>query len=303
MARWGRGWEVGIRKAIYQHERALRIADELALATRPLAPAPAIDNPENTNRRTIMNREHISTAEVVGRLGQAPELKYTADQTPYVQLSVATSEGPFTDKSGTIREKTEWHRAVAWGELAERIAKTFEKGSAIALTGSMRINSFEKDGVKNRTTDLHVESADKAPDNARSKNEVRLVGVVREAPRPKQLENGSMTVLSVATTTHANGKEREDWHSVTVWGRAAEAAAREIAAGDTIAINGTLRHRSVGDEGRRLSAVECGRFQVLERTQERGQDKAASLPPPAADGPEKGRPRTRARAKGVERGM
>jgi single stranded DNA-binding protein len=257
-----------------------------------------------------MNREHISSAEVVGRLGQAPELKYTADQTPYVQLSVATSEGTFTDKTGTIREKTEWHRAVAWGELAERIARDFEKGSAIALTGSMRINTFEKDGLKHRTTDLHVETADKAPDNARSKNEVRLVGVVREDPRPKQLEKGAMTVLSVATTTLANGKEREDWHSVTVWGRAAEAAAREVAAGDTIAINGVLRHRAVGDEGqqRRLSGVECSKFQVLERSKDRAQEQSPGvkkdIPEPApGDGAPNPRVRSRSRGKGVERGM
>src|SRR5689334_18243270 len=115
MSGWGRGWEVGVGKAIQQNERALRLADELARAAGAFARAALpIDHPETTNRRTNMNREHISTAEIVGRLGQAPELKYTADQAPYVQLSVATSEGTFTDKSGTIREKTEWHRAVAW---------------------------------------------------------------------------------------------------------------------------------------------------------------------------------------------
>jgi single-stranded DNA-binding protein len=56
---------------------------------------------------------------------------------------------------------------------------------------------------------------------------------------------------------------------VTLWGKTAEAA-REIKAGDTIAVNGSLRHRTIGDEGkeRKLSAIECQKFQVLERAHE-----------------------------------
>ena len=81
-----------------------------------------------------MNRQHISTAELVGRLGQDPELRYTDQKVPYTQLSVATSER-YTDGGGEIREKTEWHRAVAWGEVAESIARDFKKGDAVALSG------------------------------------------------------------------------------------------------------------------------------------------------------------------------
>jgi single-stranded DNA-binding protein len=120
-----------------------------------------------------------------------------------------------------------------------------------------------------------------------------------------------MTVLSIATTTMANGKEREDWHSVTLWGKTAEAA-RDIKAGDSISVNGSIRHRSVpGPEGqeRKLSAIDCRQFQVLERAVDRGQqpavapakdqDRAPAMPPPA----EPTRARGRQRGKGVERGM
>ena len=48
------------------------------------------------------NREHVNTAEIVGRLGQEPELKHTEDGTPYVKLSIATSER-FTDRGGGNR--------------------------------------------------------------------------------------------------------------------------------------------------------------------------------------------------------
>ena len=224
-----------------------------------------------------MNRENISSVDLVGRLGQKPELSHLADGTPYMQLSLATSERD-TDRSGEIRERTEWHRAVAWGPVAEQLStKGFDKGDSVALSGALRINSYEKDGVQNRVTEVHVTEAQKNLENLPSKNETRLVGVVREEPRTKQLENGTpLTTLSVATKTLSNGKEREDWHSITLWGKTGEAAAREINAGDTLAINGPLRHRSVpGENGqeRKLSAIEASRFQVLERVQERAQER------------------------------
>ena len=53
-----------------------------------------------------------------------------------------------------------------------------------------------------------------------------------------------MTTISLATTTTTNGKSRDDWHSVTAWGNTG-VAAREIKAGDTIEVNGAIRHRMV----------------------------------------------------------
>jgi single-strand DNA-binding protein len=216
------------------------------------------------------SREHVNTVELVGRLGQAPELKRTEDDTPYVRLSIATSER-FTDKGGEIRERTEWHNGVAWGKPAEEIAQQLQKGASVALSGALRINSYEKDGVKNRVTEINVAEARKNVDNAPSKNETRLVGVVREEPKAREVGEGrSLTVVSLATKSVVNGREREDWHIVNLWGKNAEAA-RDLKAGDTIAINGSLRHRSVGEEGhtRKLSSIECQKFQVLERAHER----------------------------------
>ncbi len=218
-----------------------------------------------------MNREHVNTAEIVGRLGQDPDLKRTEDGTAYVKLSIATSER-FTDRGGSIHEKTEWHNGIAWGKTAEDVAAEFKKGESVALSGSLRINSYEKDGVKNRVTEITVDQARKNLDNAPSKCETRLVGVVREEPKVLDLGEGKqLTVVSVATKSVVNGREREDWHSVNLWGKTADAA-RDIKPGDTIAVNGSLRHRSIpGEEGqqRKLSAIECQKFQVLERAQER----------------------------------
>jgi single-strand DNA-binding protein len=255
-----------------------------------------------------MNREHISNALLVGRLGQKPELDETKEGVKFARLNIATSER-YTDRGGSIREATQWTRAIAWGAEAEKIAATFDKGNAVSLTGSLRVNSYEKDGAKNRVLELHVDSAAPSSDPSVSRNEAQLLGVVRGI-EPKTIEGGtSLTVVSLATTTKQNGKDREDWHNVTMWGKTGEAGAKEIGVGDTISVNGSVRHKSIeGPEGveRRLSAVDCRQFQVLERTQERKQEAPARAQSPdrtADQAPSPARSRSRQRGKSLDRGM
>ena len=238
---------------------------------------------------------------------KTPTFATPTRQVPYTQLSVATSER-YTTGGGEIREKTEWHRAVAWGEVAESIASDFKKGDALRALGCPAHQQLREGRHQASHHRAATSSAPtRAPTRSCSKNEARIVGVVREDAKARTLDSGTaMTLLSVATTTVVNGKDREDWHSITLWGKTAEAA-RDIKAGDTIAINGSLRHRTVGDDGqeRKLSAIDCRQFEVLERSQQkaqgglpRGRDRAAA--PDAGDKP---RARQRSRSKGVERDM
>ena len=64
---------------------------------------------------------------LIGRLGQDPELKYTPGGAAVCNFSIATSES-WTDKSGQKQEKTEWHRIVVWGKLAELCNQYLGKG-------------------------------------------------------------------------------------------------------------------------------------------------------------------------------
>jgi single-stranded DNA-binding protein len=254
-----------------------------------------------------MNREHISTASLVGRLGQKPELGETSEGVKFARLNIATSER-YTDRSGTIREDTQWTRAVAWGDLAEKVAADFDKGNGVSLTGSLRVNSYEKDGAKNRVLELHIDSAAPAIENFTSMNEAQLLGTVRSVEQKTLQSGATLTAVSVATTTMQNGKQRDDWHSVTMWGKTGELALKEITVGDTISVNGSVRHKAIpGPEGveRRLSGIDCRQFQVLERSQERQQapentkapEREQGAPPPPA------RSRGRQRGKSVERDM
>jgi len=133
-----------------------------------------------------------------------------------------------------------------------------------------------------------------------------LLGVVRNIEQ-KTVPNGPLTIVSLATTTLQNGKDREDWHSVTLWGKIAAAAAKEICVGDTVCVNGSIQHRNVeGSEGveRRLSSVQGDRFQVLDRTRERRrQISAASEAVAQEDDLPATPPRGHQRGGGVEPGM
>ncbi len=91
---------------------------------------------------------------LLGRLGQDPELKYTPGGSPVCNFSLATTES-WTDKAGAKQEKTEWHRVVVWGKLAELCNQYLAKGRQAFLEGRLQTRSWDdKDGHKRYTTEI-----------------------------------------------------------------------------------------------------------------------------------------------------
>lgn len=91
---------------------------------------------------------------ILGRLGQDPELKYTPSGAAVCNFSLATSES-WTDKAGQKQEKTEWHRIVVWGKLAELCNQYLAKGRQAFVEGKMQTRSWDdKDGQKKYTTEI-----------------------------------------------------------------------------------------------------------------------------------------------------
>lgn len=94
----------------------------------------------------------INHVTLLGNIGKDPELKYTQQGTAVARISLATNER-FKDKD-EWKERTEWHNVILWARLAE-IAKEFlKKGSKIAIEGSLRTRSWDKDGVKHYMTEV-----------------------------------------------------------------------------------------------------------------------------------------------------
>ena len=84
---------------------------------------------------------------LVGNLGQDPEIRYTPDGRPIANFSIATSETWKDKNSGERREKTEWHRIVAWRRLGEICGEYLHKGSQIYVEGRLRTRADLREAV------------------------------------------------------------------------------------------------------------------------------------------------------------
>lgn len=108
---------------------------------------------------------------IIGRLGQDPDVRYTQSNTAVANMSIATSER-YKDKSGEWKEKTEWHKVVAWGRTAEICQEYLKKGSQVYIEGPIQTRQWEdKDGQTRYTTEikaLQMTMLDSKSDNSGS---------------------------------------------------------------------------------------------------------------------------------------
>ena len=92
---------------------------------------------------------------LVGNLGQKPEMRYTATQSAVANLSVATTESWKDRETGEMRDKTEWHKVVYFGKLAEIVEKYLDKGSKVYVEGKLQTRKWQdKSGADRWTTEI-----------------------------------------------------------------------------------------------------------------------------------------------------
>ena len=91
----------------------------------------------------------INKVIIVGNLGGDPEISYMPSGGAVTNISVATSSSWKDKQSGDIQEKTEWHRIVLYGKLAQISAEYLKKGSKVYIEGSIRSDKWQdKSGVE-----------------------------------------------------------------------------------------------------------------------------------------------------------
>lgn len=94
---------------------------------------------------------------LVGNLGRDPEVRYIKDGTAVANLRLATSE-TWNDQNGQKQERTEWHRIVAWGKLAEIAKEYMSKGRQIYVEGKLQTRSWDdREGNKRYTTEVKAD--------------------------------------------------------------------------------------------------------------------------------------------------
>jgi single-strand DNA-binding protein len=95
---------------------------------------------------------------LVGNLGRDAELRYTPAGAAVATINMATTE-TWNDKSGQKQEKTEWHRVVLWGKVAESLAEYLKKGKQVYVEGRLQTRQWDdKDGNKRYTTEIRSDS-------------------------------------------------------------------------------------------------------------------------------------------------
>jgi single-strand DNA-binding protein len=100
--------------------------------------------------------EDLNRAMLIGRLGRDPEIRYTQDGRAVANFTLATSLKWRDKQSGDMKERTEWHRIVAFGKLGEICGEYLSKGKQVFIEGRLRTRSWEKDGVTRYTTEIEA---------------------------------------------------------------------------------------------------------------------------------------------------
>ncbi|MGB7309890.1 MAG: single-stranded DNA-binding protein [Candidatus Acidiferrales bacterium] len=97
----------------------------------------------------------VNKAILVGRLGRDPETRYTSGGQAVANFTLATDE-TFKDRSGERQKRTEWHRIVLWGKLAEITQQYLKKGMLVYIEGRIQTRQWEdkRDGQKRTTTEI-----------------------------------------------------------------------------------------------------------------------------------------------------
>jgi single-strand DNA-binding protein len=123
----------------------------------------------------------VNKAIIVGTLGQDPDVKHTASGSPVVNISVATNESWKDKTTGQQVEKTEWHRIVIFGKLAEIAAQYLKKGSQAYFEGKIQTRKWQdQTGNDKYTTEVVA-------------NEMQMLGGKSDAPAKTKTFSQSIT--------------------------------------------------------------------------------------------------------------
>ncbi|AUO78929.1 single-strand binding protein [Salinibacter phage M1EM-1] len=99
----------------------------------------------------------LNKAQIIGNLGEDPQLRQTGGGDSVCNMSVATNES-YTRDDGTEVQNTEWHDVVAWGRLGEICTEYLSKGSSLYVEGKIITNQYtDSDGVERYSTEIKAQ--------------------------------------------------------------------------------------------------------------------------------------------------
>lgn len=94
---------------------------------------------------------------LIGNCGGDPETRYLPNGNAVTNITLATTDSWKDKQTGQQQDRTEWHRVVFFGKLAEIAGEYLHKGSQCYVEGRLQTREWEKDGVKRYTTEIVVD--------------------------------------------------------------------------------------------------------------------------------------------------
>ena len=129
-----------------------------------------------------MGMKGVNKVVVLGNVGQDPEVRYSPSGMCFCNLSVATSESWKDKQTGERKERTEWHRVVLQGKLAEIAGEYVKKGSQVYFEGKLQTRKWQsQDGQDKYTTEIVVDSFSGV---------MQLLGGKQQPSQPAQQQQG-----------------------------------------------------------------------------------------------------------------
>lgn len=102
-----------------------------------------------------MAKGSVNKVIILGHLGQDPEVKYTPNGVSVANISIATNESWKDKNTGELQERTEWHRVVFFGRLAEIVGEYLRKGSQTYVEGRLQTRKWQdKEGRDRYSTEV-----------------------------------------------------------------------------------------------------------------------------------------------------
>jgi len=119
---------------------------------------------------------------LVGKLGQDPEIRYNQNGGAIANISLATSEAWKDKNTGEKKEKTEWHRVVVFGKVAEVCGEYLRKGSEIYIEGKLQTRKWQDQstGQDRYATEVVVDFS----------GQVQMLGGKSQGQQPQQQAGG-----------------------------------------------------------------------------------------------------------------
>ena len=237
--------------------------------------------------------------ELLGNVGAAPEIRQTTGGKTVANFQLATNFSFRDRSSGERTEKTEWHRIVAFGPLAELVEKYISSGSPLLAIGRLQTRKWQsQDGQDRWTTEVILEDMHFLPGApGRPVNEVTLLGNVGEAPEVRFTAAGNAVANFQMATNHrytnrSTGEkvENTDWHRLVAFGKVAELVQTYVSSGTPLYVKGRIQTRKwQGQDGQDRYTTEVVINDMSRFAKKNGNGKAngngASTPAPTSSAP------------------